>query len=436
MNDSREGEGEGPDASSEYEEVGCHLLGGVSLFVHAVGSELQPAAAAVGAGRVCGRRLDALLLDLSAWRRDLPSRRVFQWIGCACLRCCRLGLCLYVIVQTEPLFSSFWSDGFSLGNRAGSETTADYIVGVIGVLLVLEATRRSIGWIVPLLAIAFMAHSYYCYGSFRYDWPVLPDWMLPHAGQNVKDIVSTTFLQSLGVFGPAASVMFKYVFLFVVFGSFLEMSGATQFIIDFATKAFGRVRGGPAMVVGDGQRLDGFAFGQCGGQRGDDRNLHDSDDAWGSVSQSHRRWNHGGGGLRWRIGSAGDGCGCLHDAGIGSAAGDVPDDHEGGDDSRDSLLLFDSRGGVSLLASLGCGGSERGGDRQEEAFRIRGERFHLCIGHADRFAEFSASRRFAASRDRSPSFWCLRRAREAEHLTAPRERWPSPVSSSSWFCTN
>ena len=122
------------------------------------------------------------------------------------------------------------------------------MVGLIGLILVLEATRRSIGLIVPLLALAFVAHSYYCYGSFRYDWPVMPDWMLPHAGQSVKDIVSTTFLQSLGVFGPAASVMFKYVFLFVVFGSFLEMSGATQFIIDFATKTFGRIRGGPAMV--------------------------------------------------------------------------------------------------------------------------------------------------------------------------------------------
>ena len=65
---------------------------------------------------------------------------------------------------------------------------------------------------------------------------MLPDWMLPHAGQNTKDLVSTTFLQSLGVFGAAASVMFKYVFLFVVFGAFLEMSGATKFIIDFATK--------------------------------------------------------------------------------------------------------------------------------------------------------------------------------------------------------
>ncbi|MDA7874236.1 TRAP transporter fused permease subunit [Rhodopirellula sp.] len=156
--------------------------------------------------------------------------------------------CGYVIVQTQPLFSSLWGDGISLGDRAGGETGMDFAVGLVGVVLVLEATRRSIGVIVPLLALAFVAHSYYCYASFRYDWPVLPDWMLPHAGQSVKDIVSTTFLQSLGVFGPAATVMFKYVFLFVVFGSFLEMSGATQFIIDFATKTFGRIRGGPAMV--------------------------------------------------------------------------------------------------------------------------------------------------------------------------------------------
>ncbi|WP_417734346.1 TRAP transporter permease [Rosistilla oblonga] len=158
------------------------------------------------------------------------------------------GCCGYVVVQTEPLFESLWSDGISLGNRAGAETTADFVVGLIGLALVLEATRRSIGLIVPLLALFFVAHSYYCYGSLRYDWVAMPDWMLPHAGQNVKDIVSTTFLQSLGVFGPAASVMFKYVFLFVVFGAFLEMSGATQFIIDFATKVFGKIRGGPAMV--------------------------------------------------------------------------------------------------------------------------------------------------------------------------------------------
>ena len=156
--------------------------------------------------------------------------------------------CLYVVIQTEETFQWAWADGFSLGDRAGSETGTDYLVGVVGVILVLESTRRSIGLIVPLLALAFMAHSYYCHLSLEQNLPMLPDWMLPHAGQNTKDLVSTTFLQSLGVFGAAASVMFKYVFLFVVFGAFLEMSGATKFIIDFATKTFGRIRGGPAMV--------------------------------------------------------------------------------------------------------------------------------------------------------------------------------------------
>ncbi len=154
----------------------------------------------------------------------------------------------YITLQSEPLFSNYWSLGISLGDRAGIETSWDFAIGLLGLILVLEATRRSIGWILPVLSLLFIAHSYYCYGSLRFDWPVMPDWLLPHSGQSVKDIVSTTVLQSLGVLGPAASVMFTYVFLFVIFGSFLEMSGATQFIIDFATRAFGRIRGGPAMV--------------------------------------------------------------------------------------------------------------------------------------------------------------------------------------------
>ena len=246
MNDSREGEQKVSDGFEKTKQSAVTFLGVfLCLFtLLAVNYNLLQPQSALAVFVGVGLMLCYLTFPLG---RRFAKSRIFRWLDVVLAVLAAL-TCLYVIVQTEPLFSSFWSDGFSLGNRAGSETTADYVVGVFGVLLVLEATRRSIGWIVPLLAIAFMAHSYYCYGSFRYDWPVLPDWMLPHAGQNVKDIVSTTFLQSLGVFGPAASVMFKYVFLFVVFGSFLEMSGATQFIIDFATKAFGRVRGGPAMV--------------------------------------------------------------------------------------------------------------------------------------------------------------------------------------------
>ncbi|MCH1441121.1 MAG: hypothetical protein L7W43_15765, partial [Rubripirellula sp.] len=65
--------------------------------------------------------------------------------------------CMYVIVQTQPIFSKFWGDGISLGDRAGGETGMDFAVGLVGVILVLEATRRSIGIIVPLLALAFVA---------------------------------------------------------------------------------------------------------------------------------------------------------------------------------------------------------------------------------------------------------------------------------------
>ena len=171
--------------------------------------------------------------------------------------------CGYVVIQNEPTFAHFWSSGLSLGDRAGIETTVDYSVGLVGLLLVLEATRRSIGWIVPVLALCFVLHSYYCYASTQYDLPVMPDWMLPHAGQSLKDIVSTTFLQTLGVFGPAANVMFKYVFLFVVFGAFLEMSGATQFIIDFSERVFGRSPGGPAKVSVLGSGLMGSLSGSA-----------------------------------------------------------------------------------------------------------------------------------------------------------------------------
>ncbi len=77
--------------------------------------------------------------------------------------------CGYVIVQTEPLFKSVWAVGISLGNRAAIETTTDFVIGAVGLILVIEATRRSIGWIVPILALLFVGHSYYCYASYSHN---------------------------------------------------------------------------------------------------------------------------------------------------------------------------------------------------------------------------------------------------------------------------
>ncbi len=185
------------------------------------------------------------------WRLDIISR----WV----LAALSLVTFAYLVIQTEPAFKSFWPEGFSgqvsLGDRAGDETNLDYWFGLIGLFLVLEATRRCIGWIVPALALLFILHAYFA--------PGLPEWLLPHQGMNLKEITSATVLQSTGVLGQAAGVMFRYVFLFVVFGAFLEMSGATQFIIDFSHKLFGRGVGGPAKVAVVGSGLMGSLSGSA-----------------------------------------------------------------------------------------------------------------------------------------------------------------------------
>jgi TRAP transporter 4TM/12TM fusion protein len=148
--------------------------------------------------------------------------------------------CGYFVVQTEPAFSGFWINGQSLGNRAGSETALDFAVGGVLALLVLEATRRSIGIALPLLALMFAAYG--LYGTY------LPDWLLPHRGYTVGRTVSQAVLQGQGIFGVALQVMFTYVFLFVIFGAFLKGTGAIGFIIDFAKRLFSKSVGGAAKV--------------------------------------------------------------------------------------------------------------------------------------------------------------------------------------------
>ncbi len=149
-------------------------------------------------------------------------------------------VCGYVVVQSEPVFSGFWIDGLSLGDRAGQEAPVDFLVGAIGLVLVLEATRRSIGWVLPILSVLFLIYAF--------AGPYLPDAFFPHRGYGLERVVGQTFLQSQGVFSTALKVMFSYVYLFVIFGSFLKFTGATQYIIDFAERAFGGRTGGSAKV--------------------------------------------------------------------------------------------------------------------------------------------------------------------------------------------
>ena len=147
----------------------------------------------------------------------------------------------YVVVQTEPVFQGFWLDGKPLGERAGAELRLDYIVGGFGLILILEATRRSIGMTLPLLSLTFLLYA--SFGQF------MPDWLFPHRGYSIQRIISQTFLHSQGAFGIALRVMFTYVFLFVLFGTLLERTGATGYVLNLARHLFGSSVGAPAKVA-------------------------------------------------------------------------------------------------------------------------------------------------------------------------------------------
>ena len=147
----------------------------------------------------------------------------------------------YVVMQTEPVFQRFWLDGRSLGERAGAELQLDYIIGGFGLVLILEATRRSIGMTLPLLSLSFLLYA--GFGHF------MPDWLFPHRGYPVQRIISQTFLHSQGAFGIALRVMFTYVFLFVLFGTLLERTGATGYVLNLARRVFGSSVGAPAKVA-------------------------------------------------------------------------------------------------------------------------------------------------------------------------------------------
>lgn len=214
--------------------------------------------------------------------KKLAENRYSRWIDVG-LALAAAVCCGWVFVQNEPIFNEptdigltlfgadlfhfqidldFWQLGRSLAERAGEETQTDFVIGLIGILLILEATRRAIGWIVPVLALVFVAHAFYMDRCIANGWSLPPDWMLPNAGLDLHEIVFATFQQG-GVFGAAAKVMFKYVFLFVVFGAYLEISGATQFIIDFSERLFGRSPGGPAKVAVLGSGLMGSLSGSA-----------------------------------------------------------------------------------------------------------------------------------------------------------------------------
>ncbi|MGB5764539.1 MAG: TRAP transporter permease [Sedimenticolaceae bacterium] len=127
-----------------------------------------------------------------------------------------------------------------LSGRSGAPTTPDLVTAVIGMLMLLEATRRALGPPLMIVAIVFLA---YTFGG-----PHMPD-VIAHKGQSLSKVMSHQWLTTEGVFGIALGVSTSFVFLFVLFGAMLEQAGAGNYFIKVAFAMLGHLKGGPAKAA-------------------------------------------------------------------------------------------------------------------------------------------------------------------------------------------
>ena len=127
--------------------------------------------------------------------------------------------------------------------------TQDVAVGIVTTLLVLEASRRAIGLAMTVIGAVFIV---YAFAGNRGELPFLADWMpgiLNHRGYTIDRLASQLTLGAEGIYGIPLGVAATFIFVFVLFGAFLEVTGAGKFFIDLAYATTGRQRGGPAKAA-------------------------------------------------------------------------------------------------------------------------------------------------------------------------------------------
>ena len=136
--------------------------------------------------------------------------------------------------------------------RPGLPNTQDLIVSVIGILLLLEATRRTLGPPLMIVAIVFLVYSV--------AGPYMPE-IIAHKGVTLKELVNHQWLTTEGVFGIAVGVSSSFVFLLVLFGALLDKAGAGNYFIQVAFSLLGHMRGGPAKAAVVASGLTGLISG-------------------------------------------------------------------------------------------------------------------------------------------------------------------------------
>ncbi|WP_028608539.1 TRAP transporter permease [Paenibacillus harenae] len=136
--------------------------------------------------------------------------------------------------------------------RVGRINGLDFIIGLLAVLLVLEAARRVVG--LPITVIAAVSLGYAYFG------PYMPGF-LEHRGISIERIIRTMFYSTDGILGTPIAVSATYIFLFLLFGSFLVKTGVGQYFNDLSMVIAGRAAGGPAKVAVFSSALQGTVSG-------------------------------------------------------------------------------------------------------------------------------------------------------------------------------
>lgn len=136
--------------------------------------------------------------------------------------------------------------------QAGSLTTVDFYIGLAALLLVLEATRRTVGLPITIIAGLFLVYALY--------GPYMPGF-IAHRGLSFERLVQTMFFTTEGILGTPLGVSSTFIFLFLLFGSFLIKTGVGEYFNDLALIVAGKRIGGPAKVAVFSSALQGTISG-------------------------------------------------------------------------------------------------------------------------------------------------------------------------------
>jgi len=188
---------------------------------------------------IFGFSLIFLLFPLSAKQR----RDRLSWDGYVFV-----GLLLYVSLYVAMNF-------VARADQVGLEPPLyELILGGLLIFLTLEASRRTTGWSLAIFCIGSLIYA--CFG----EW--LPD-VLGHPNYSLERIISGLFMTTEGIYGSLTGIASTFIFLFVLFGTFMQESGAGTFFFGLASSLFGHVRGGPAKIAVVASSLFGMISGSA-----------------------------------------------------------------------------------------------------------------------------------------------------------------------------